>query len=35
MHDVAKQWIDADYDPGVRFHAMLFTEGATFDMDAM
>lgn len=35
MHDIAKQWIDADYDLRVRFQTMLFPEGATFDMDTM
>lgn len=35
MHDVAKQWKDADYDLRVRFQTMLFPEGATFDMKSM
>lgn len=35
MHDIAKQWIDADYDLRVRFQTMLFPEGATFDMATM
>ena len=35
MHDIAKQWIDADYDLRVRFQTMLFPEGTTFDMETM
>lgn len=35
MHDIAKQWLDADYDLRVRFQTMLFPEGATFDMATM
>ena len=35
MHNIAKQWIDADYDLRVRFQTMLFPEGCTFDMDTM
>ena len=35
MHDIAKQWIDADYDLRVRFQTMLFPEGATFNMETM
>ncbi len=35
MHDIAKQWIDADYDLRVRFQTMLFPEGATFNMGTM
>lgn len=32
MHDIAKQWLDADYDLRVRFQTMLFPQGTTFDM---
>ena len=35
MHDIAKQWIDADYDLRVRFQTMLFPVGTTFDMETM
>ena len=35
MHDIAKQWLDADYDLRVRFQTMLFPQGATFDMTTM
>lgn len=35
MHDVVKQWLDADYDLRVRFQTMLFPEGASFDMTTM
>lgn len=33
MYNIAKQWLDADYDLRVRFQAVLFPEGATFDME--
>lgn len=32
MHDIAKQWLNADYDLQVRFQTMLFPRGTTFDM---
>ena len=35
MHDIAKQWLDADYDLRVRFQTMLFPQGTTFDMTTM
>jgi site-specific DNA recombinase len=33
MHNIAKQWLDADYDLRVRFQTMLFPQGTTFDME--
>lgn len=35
MHNIAKQWLDADYDLRVRFQTMLFPQGTTFDMTTM
>jgi hypothetical protein len=35
MHDIAKQWLDADYDLRVRFQTMLFPQGTSFDMTTM
>jgi hypothetical protein len=33
MDDIAKQWLDADYDLRLRFQSMLFPEGVTLDME--
>lgn len=35
MHNIAKQWLDADYDLRLRFQSMIFPEGATLDMTTM
>lgn len=35
MHDIAKQWLDADYDLRVRFQTMLFPQGTTFNMETV
>ncbi|MDB5180606.1 MAG: site-specific recombinase [Candidatus Saccharibacteria bacterium] len=35
MHDIAKQWLDADYDLRVRFQTLLFPRGLTYDMETM
>ncbi len=35
MRNIAKQWLDADYDLRVRFQSMIFPEGATLDMKTM
>lgn len=35
MHDIAKQWLDADYDLRVRFQTMLFPQGTAFNMTTM
>ena len=35
MYDIAKQWLDADYDLRIRFQTMLFPKGATFNMETM
>lgn len=31
MHDIAKQWLDANYDLRARFQTMLFPEGLTLN----
>ena len=35
MHNMAKQWLDADYDLRLRFQSMVFPEGTTLDMSTM
>lgn len=35
MHDIAKQWLDADYDLKLRFQSMVFPEGASLDFATM
>ncbi len=32
MHNIAKQWLDADYDLRLRFQSMAFPEGVTLNM---
>ena len=35
MHNIAKQWLDADYDLRLRFQSMVFPEGTTLDIATM
>ena len=35
MHNIAKQWLDADYDLRLRFQSMVFPEGTTLDIANM
>lgn len=35
MHNIAKQWLGADYDLRVSFQTMLFPQGTAFDMTTM